>query len=336
MSQLTKLKFSAQAPSNIAFVKYWGKENIQEPINASLSMTLKNSKTITTWEISEHDGCELEIYLDDIKKDEFKSKILKWFDNLSDDFTFLKNSKSVIRTHNTFPHSTGIASSASAFASLAMCLTQIHSHVQGKELEAEQISELARLGSGSAARSIEGPFCEWGSQSKKYAQPLKNIHEEFMSLKDTICIVSHERKKVSSSLGHSLMNNHLFKEQRIKQASDNLNILRKALEDGNIESFGKVLEDEALSLHALMMTSDPSYILFEPETIMIINELRRFRKESNAQIYFTLDAGPNVHLIYQDKYKADLNKFISFIDEKIKFDIIQDEVGMGASVIDES
>lgn len=335
MSPLTKLKFKAQAPSNIAFVKYWGKKNIQEPINPSLSMTLKNSRTVTSWEIEESDKFELEIYLDGLKKDDFKDKIIKWMDNLGDEFSFLKTSKSTIRTHNTFPHSTGIASSASAFASLSKCLTQIHFHVKGKELEVQQISELARLGSGSASRSIEGPFCEWGKSSLRYAKPLENIHESFMNLKDTILIVSHEKKKISSTVGHSLMNDHLFQDQRVKQASDNVDSMILCLEQGDIDTFGKILEEEAMTLHALMMTSNPSYILFEPNTIYIINELRKFRSENSLPIFFTLDAGPNVHLIYQDCFQKEANKFISKIQKEIQCDLIHDQLGLGASIINE-
>ena len=335
MLPLTKLIFKAQAPSNIAFVKYWGKKNIQEPINPSLSMTLKNSMTITSWEIEESDKFELEIYLDDVKKDEFKEKIIKWMDHLGEDFNFLEKSKSIIRTHNTFPHSTGIASSASAFASLSMCLTQIHYHVKGKDLEEEQISELARLGSGSAARSIEGPYCEWGKSSLRYAKPLKNIHESFMNLKDTIFIVSHEEKKVSSTLGHSLMNGHIFQDQRIKQANENVDAMIQCLEQGDINTFGKIIEEEAMTLHALMMTSNPSYILFEPDTIYIINELRKYRTENNLPIFFTLDAGPNVHLIYQDRMQEEADKLITRIQNKIKCELIHDQIGLGASILNE-
>jgi diphosphomevalonate decarboxylase len=334
MSQLTKNTFKAQAPSNIAFIKYWGKKNIQEPINPSLSMTLKNSKTITSWEIIPSDKYELEIYLDDVKKDSFKSKIEKWFDYLGSDFDFLKRSKSIIRTHNTFPHSTGIASSASAFASLSLCLTQIHSHVNGKELEAEQISELARLGSGSASRSIEGPFCEWGGTSDKFATPLKNVHESFMNLRDAICIVSNEKKSVSSTIGHGLMDNHIFQSSRVKQANLNLNLLNSAIENGDVWKFGEILEEEALTLHSLMMTSSPSFILLEPNTLAIIKHLRKFRNDYNIPLFFTLDAGPNVHLIYLSK---DQQKVESFIENDLKsyipYGVIYDEVGLGASIL---
>jgi len=329
----TSLTFKSSAPSNIAFIKYWGKYGIQLPINPSVSMTLKKSITHTSWEIKAHDKFVLEVYLDGNLQKSFNKKIEKWLSLLGPDFDFLKKSHNIIRTSNTFPHSTGIASSASAFAALSVCLTQIHAHIKGSELEMEQISHLARLGSGSACRSLEGPLCEWGATSIEYATPLKDIHETYMHLKDAICIVSSTPKKFSSSLGHGLMKEHRYRDARIEQANSNYKLLRKCLNNGDVWKFGEIIEDEAMSLHALMMTSQPSYTLLDPSTLIILNKIKSFREEYNIPVFFTLDAGPNVHLIYfadnEDKIKDLINNEIApFLDQ----DVIYDEIGSGAKV----
>lgn len=328
-----KIQVSAKAPSNIAFIKYWGKYGVQLPLNPSLSMTLSDSYTKTSWTLDRDEDYALEVYLDDELQPSFNAKIEQWFNKLPEEFNFLKQSKSIIKTHNTFPHSTGIASSASAFAALSTCLSQLYSNIYTNELEKKEISRLARLGSGSACRSIEGPFCEWGEASNEYATKLDEVHENFKSLKDAICIVSSKEKTISSSIGHAMMNDHPFKDARIKQANDNYTELKEALRNGLFSKFGEILEQEALSLHALMMSSKDSYTLFEPNSIELIHQIRKFRNETNLPVYFTFDAGPNMHLIYPESIEKDVQNYL----EKLKGDgfinlILYDHLGDGALI----
>lgn len=333
LTKPNKIQVSAKAPSNIAFIKYWGKYGVQLPMNPSLSMTLSKSYTQTSWELIKSDNYKLEVYLDGELKTSFNKKIESWFNKLGADFDFLKKSHSIIKTTNTFPHSTGIASSASAFAALSTCLSQLYSHLYSRELENNEISELARLGSGSACRSIEGPFCEWGDNSKNFAMPLKDIHENFMSLKDSICIVSTKEKSISSSVGHDMMNDHPFKNDRIKQAKNNYTLLKDALKSGHFDDFGKILEQEALSLHALMMSSNNSYTLFEPASIELIHRVRLLREKTNLPLYFTFDAGPNMHLIYPQKIENEVLSFISeLVENNVIEEVIHDELGNGAQL----
>ena len=157
---------------------------------------------------------------------------------------------------------------------------------------------------GGKTRSIKG-------SSDLYAirYPLE-INSEFQNLHDDILIVEKGKKSVSSSTGHSLMHEHPFAKRRFQTAAKRLAELRTILKRGDIESFGKMVEQEALMLHSMMMTSDPYFILFKPNTLSIIEKIWSFRKEYNLPVYFTLDAGANVHLIYRGEDEEKIRLFI--------------------------
>ena len=198
-----------------------------------------------------------------------------------------------------------------------MCINEIEKIInKNKNDFFNKSSFISRLGSGSACRSIYGPIAIWGktkyfdNSSDDYAIPLKNYHEIFFDYLDTILIVDHEPKEVSSSHGHELMNSHIFRKDRVNQANENIGILKKSLKTGDLKSFIKVVEQEALMLHALMMTSKTPYILFKPNTLEIINEIWNYIKKTNLNICFTLDAGANVHLLYPKNEEIEIKKFI--------------------------
>src|SRR5690606_35440219 len=163
----------------------------------------------------------------------------------------------------------------------------------------------ARLGSGSACRSIEGDLVVWGTHPHiegssdvfgiKYPYM---VHENFKNYQDTIMLVDKGEKQDSSTVGHNLMHNHPFAKQRFEQAYKNIEDLKYILETGNLKSFIELIESEALTLHAMMMTSLPYFILMKPNTLEILNKIWKFRAETNLHIGFTLDAGANVHILY--------------------------------------
>ena len=161
-------------------------------------------------------------------------------------------------------------------------------------------SYVARLGSGSACRSVFAYAAVWGAtpslagSSDEYAVPLMNgnLHEIFKNYLNDILIISSNPKKVSSTAGHNLMENHSFAAARFEQAKVNMNVMLQALKSGDIETFGRVTEEEAMTLHALMMSSRPSYLLIEPNTITAIEKVKAFRADTGLPLYFTLDAGP--------------------------------------------
>jgi diphosphomevalonate decarboxylase len=136
------------------------------------------------------------------------------------------------------------------------------------------------------------------------------VHPVFYGLRDAILMVDSGTKEVSSSVGHQLMENHLYQHSRIAQAHQNLNELYLALLTGNKEKFVEVVENEALSLHAMMMTSNPSFILLKPASLEMISRIRHFRLKSQIPVCFTIDAGPNIHLLYFQENELDVKAFI--------------------------
>ncbi|MDP3313483.1 diphosphomevalonate/mevalonate 3,5-bisphosphate decarboxylase family protein [Lutibacter sp.] len=324
-----------KTPSNIALVKYWGKQEPQIPENASISFTLDACFTLTTLEFRLKKkrpvtGSEFnfEIFFEGEKKEDFKPKIQKFFERIEQYVPFLKDYDFIIKSRNSFPHSSGIASSASGMSALALCVMSLERLLNGAEMTDEYFNKkasfLARLGSGSACRSIEGELIVWGNHTEIEGSsnlfgtkfPFK-IHENFKNYHDTILLVDEDEKQVSSTVGHQLMNNHPFAQQRFQQANDNISKISEIIQKGDLKQFIKIVESEALSLHAMMMTSNPYFILMKPNTLKIINKIWEFRSKTNANICFTLDAGANVHVLFPESEKESVNNFI--INELIQF-----------------
>lgn len=314
-----------QSPSNIALVKYWGKKGFQLPANPSLSVTLSESRTETTVKYSPAKSSaknRIRFFFEGKYQPDFELKIHDFFGMLHEDLPFVKQLDFEIRSHNTFPHSAGIASSASAMSALALCLCSIENDLSGKPENHDKkffarASEFARIGSGSASRSVFSRMATWGQSdgipgsSDLYATEfLQPVHPVFNGLFDTILIVSGGKKKVSSRAGHALMQGNPFAEARYAQARNNLERLIPAIESGNMDVFIAIVESEALTLHGMMMSSDPGYMLLEPGTVEIIKKIKAFREQSGANLCFTLDAGPNVHVLYPENEKVRVQEFI--------------------------
>ena len=333
------------APSNIALVKYWGKKEHQIPANPSISFTLNNCKTITrlAFKKKENQGnFSFDLLFEGKPKEEFKPKIHKFFERIELYCPYLKDYHFTIDTQNTFPHSSGIASSASGMAALAMNIMSLE-----KELHPEMTDEyfyqkasfLARLGSGSACRSVKGSIVVWGNHAEISGSSnlfgvefSSQLHPNFNNYQDTILLVDKGEKQVSSTVGHDLMHNHPFAEQRFAQAHHNLSAIKSVLENGNLEQFIQIVESEALTLHAMMMTSMPYFILMKPNTLEIINKIWKFRNETKIPVCFTLDAGANVHVLYPENVRVETLQFIQ--DELVGYcqngQYICDEIGLGS------
>ncbi len=316
-----------RSPSNIAFVKYWGKKGHQLPANPSLSMTLKECYSETEVLFSPSDSLKVELFLEGKFEKKFSDKIENYLRSLNLSWPSQVHYK--IETRNTFPHGTGIASSASGLSAFALCLTDYFYFLKGEEGNFfETASFLARLASGSACRSIYGGFTSWGEESDLYASPL-HVHPDVLKLRNTILVVSSEEKAVPSTLGHGHMKEHVYASARFDQAKVHFQKMKSALRSGDLEMMGGILESEALSLHAMMLTAPKPYSLMKPQTLKAINMIWNFRDETKLPIYFTLDAGPNLHLIYpevhQEKIKTFITHELSFIAQKV----IDDERGDG-------
>ncbi len=342
------LTFSS--PSNIALVKYWGKKKDQIPANPSISFTLNNCKTITKLIFEKkatNDNFSFDLLFEGKPKEDFKPKIQKFFERIEQYCPYLKNYHFIIDTQNTFPHSSGIASSASGMAAISMnimALERVLNPAITDDYFYKKASFLARLGSGSACRSIKGQVVCWGIHSEisgssdlfGVAFPTE-IHSNFEDFQDTILLVDKGEKQVSSTIGHDLMHNHPFAEKRFEQAHENLSKIKTILENGNLEHFINIVESEALTLHAMMMTSMPYFILMKPNTLEIINKIWKFRAETKIPVCFTLDAGANVHVLYPKNVSSEVLVFITTELEQHcqNSHFICDEIGFGSLEISE-
>ncbi len=344
---------SCQSPSNIALVKYWGKYGEQMPQNTSVSFTLSNCRTTTVLHFSKKESTnfEFEVFLDGKREEGFEPKIKKFFERIEIYVPFLRNYAFRIETENSFPHSSGIASSASGMSALAACLVEMEHQLSSvfngdsspsfkdKVLKS---SFLARLGSGSAARSLEGPLVVWGAHADiegssqlfgtKYPYA---VHQNFNNYQDTILLVDKGEKQVSSTVGHDLMHNNPYSQERFKEANANITRLKDVFASGDISEFIKIVESEALQLHAMMMASKPYFILMKPNTLEIINCIWEYRQEHKSTVCFTLDAGANVHVLYPETEKEQVQGFIA--NKLAAFckngEYIHDRVGLGAQFI---
>lgn len=314
-----------RSPSNIAIVKYWGKKGTQEPVNPSISMTLNSSYTETEVQYAiktNESDLPFQFLFDNVHQPAFEEKIKQFFAHIFRLYPELESYKFNINSINSFPHSAGIASSASAMSALAFSMIDIHNKITNQPVEFDPyfVSHLARLGSGSACRSIVGGWNLWGEYNElKGSSNLhsinlnETIHPIFKDLRDTILIIDSGKKAISSSKGHRLMANHPYRENRIEQAYNNIAKLLSILKTGDLNEFCLVAEAEALSLHALMMSSNPGYFLLHENTIKAIELIRQFRSELNIPLCFTLDAGPNLHLLYPNQDHEKVATFISHV-----------------------
>lgn len=332
-----------QSPSNIALVKYWGKRGKQLPQNPSISFTLSQCRTETSATFRKSDRFSLHFLFEGKEQPVFANKIEKFLLENPSFFPFLRQLDLCLESRNTFPHSSGIASSASSMSALVLCLLDIERQATGAhDIDWRKASYCSRMASGSACRSVFPLMALWGAtdgfkgSSDEYAVSLEDeIHPVFKTYRDSILIVSEASKAVSSRAGHALMDSNPYAATRYRQAQTNISDLLSALKSGDLETFISITESEALQLHALMMCSSPSFILLKPNTLRIIEEVRLFREETQIPACFTLDAGPNVHLLYPEAFAEKVERFIVNILESYcaASKWLSDRVGNGPSPI---
>jgi diphosphomevalonate decarboxylase len=284
---------AAAAHPNIAFIKYWGNQDdsLRIPANSSLSMNLDGLETRTTVQFDTSlESDQLILNGKTIEGDALirVSAVLDHLRGLAD----LKTA-ALVRSENSFPAGAGIASSASAFAALVLA----GATALGLCLSERELSQLARIGSGSASRSIPGGFVEWQAGSDHDSSYASSIADpDHWDLVDYIVLVSSQHKEVGSSQGHQLAASSPLQEARVSDANRRLEICRNALLEKDFPAFAEVVEQDSNIMHSVMMTSSPPLFYWEPGTLEIINAVQEWRKEG-VQVCYTIDAGPNVHLI---------------------------------------
>jgi len=325
---MSVLKATAVACANIAFVKYWGKRDaeLNLPANSSLSMNLDRLTTITTVEFSPDYDDDLVILDGREERGETRQRIVAHLDRVRA-MARLRARARVI-SKNSFPSGAGLASSASGFAALSLAA----SRAAGLELSQRELSILARFGSGSACRSIPGGFSEWTAASSSEESFAEQIAPpEHWDLRDVIALVSRAKKPVGSTEGHSLAPSSPFFQARLASLADRLTKAKAALLEKDLATLGPLIEEDAISMHAVMMTSRPPIYYWLPSSIQLIHEVQNWRAEG-LEVYFTLDAGPNVHLICQAADQAEVERRLRDIEEVLE--VIVSGPGPAARVIE--
>lgn len=306
------MKATAVAPANIAFIKYWGKndEELRLPANGSISVNLNGLKTTTTVEFSKDFKQDLIIINDKQNKQEMVRVILH-LDRVRK-LAGIKYKARVI-SKNNFPTASGLASSASGFAALTVAAVR----AAGLNLSEKDLTVLARLGSGSACRSIPDGFVEWfeGKNSdSSYAVSI--FPSEYWDINIVSILISEKEKKTGSSEGQKLAKTSPFFSARLIKIDEKIKKLKQFIKEKNFAKFGELIEREALELHAITMTSTPALIYWQPETIKLINLIWEWRGKG-LFVYFTIDAGPNLDLICQNKNLRKLiNKLKTVVEIK--------------------
>lgn len=304
------MKATAVAPSNIAFIKYWGRKDevLRLPENGSISMNLSNLTTTTTVEFNS-DFKEDEIIINNQKEAQGGNRAIKHLDRIRKLAKI--NLKAKVATNNNFPTGTGLSSSASGFAALTLAGAK----VAGLNLPEKELSILARQGSGSACRSIPNGFVEWldgNTSDTSYGVSL--YPENYWDIADVVAIVSKDKKEVSTTEGQKLAASSPFFKVRKGKIKDKIKLIKKYMKEKDFVKFGELVEAEALELHAIMLTSTPSLIYLLPGSLRIMHLTKKWRADG-LQAYFTVNTGQDIHLICQKKDADEVSKRALMISE---------------------
>ena len=285
--------FTAQAHPNIAFIKYWGNRDntMRLPVNGSISMNLNGlfTRTSVTFNASAQTDSLL------INNKPVTGPGLTRVSYILDLVRGMAkvNERAEVKSENNFPAGAGIASSAAAFAALALSASK----AAGLDLSEPELSVLARRGSGSASRSIPAGFVEWqmGKEEKDcFAFSIAPV--DHWNLVDCIAVVSAAHKKTGSTEGHALAGTSPLQNARVEDTPRRLDICRKAILNRDFEAFANIIEHDSDIMHAVMMTSNPPLMYWQAATVGIFHEVRAWRA-SGLPVGYTVDAGANVHVL---------------------------------------
>ena len=295
---------TAQAHPNIAFIKYWGnrEDTLRLPMNGSISMTLDGltTRTMVSFQPSlAFDELIIngrEVTGAGLDRVSYILDIIRGMANVHD--------RAEVMTENNFPAGAGIASSASAFAALALAGNK----AAGLDLSEPELSRLARRGSGSASRSIPGGFVEWQvGTTDEDSFAFSIAPASHWQLVDCVAIVSASHKKTGSTEGHAIAPTSPLQAARVEDAPRRLEICRKAILERDFDSFAAIVELDSDIMHSVMMTSTPALHYWKPASLEVMNSVREWRG-SGIPACYTVDAGPNVHVICPEEHAAIVEK----------------------------
>ena len=287
------MQTTAIAHPNIAFIKYWGNrdDGLRIPMNGSISMNLAALSTTTSVEFrSNLDQDDLVIDGENASPQALQ-RVSRFLDVIRAQTS--EKSKAIIISQNNFPMGAGIASSASAFAALAATASK----AAGLDLNETALSRLARRGSGSACRSIPDGFVEWqAGTSDEDSFAFSIAPADHWHLVDFIAVVSRSHKEVSSSAGHALATSSPLQAARVADCPRRLQICRQAILKKDFQTFAEIIELDSNLMHAVMMTSQPALLYWEPATLELMKKVHQWRSKG-LHVCYTIDAGPNVHML---------------------------------------
>lgn len=284
---------TAIAHPNIAFIKYWGNRDqaLRLPSNSSISMNLDGLETRTTVRFDSQLAAD-ELDLNGAPAAPAQVARVSAMLDLVRSMAGVSDFASVTSSNN-FPSGSGIASSSSAFAALALAA----SAAAGLALDEPALSRLARRGSGSASRSVPTGFVEWraaDSDADSYAVSVAG--PEHWDLVDTIAVISEEHKAVGSTAGHPLADTSPLQAARLHGVEQRLAQARQAILERDLARLAAVMELDNHLMHAVMMTSTPPLLYWQPSSLAVMHAVAAWRAEG-LQAGYTLDAGPNVHVL---------------------------------------
>jgi len=328
------MKQTAKAPANIAFIKYWGKSDaaLRLPLNDSLSMNLSGAYTVTTVKFSR-----------DVKKDEVTllggefsdaevSRVVEGLDRIRVRAGVEHRARVV--TKNTFPKGAGSAASASGFAALTLAgFASL-----GVQMTEKELTIFARLGSGSACRSIPDGFVVWeqGKDSEtSYAYSL--FSPTYWDIRDILVIVDKRMKKVSTTEGMETITTSPHLHSRLEAVPLRMEQIKQAIREKNFTQFGEIVEEDCLDMHSVMQTQSPPLRYWNETTERVMSAVKNWRNGGGSNeglpVYFTIDAGPNVHLLCEGKDEARLLTMVRTLDGIEE--IILNKPAEGARIISE-
>lgn len=320
------MKETAQAPSNIAFVKYWGRkdEALRLPENGSISMNLSGLQTTTTVEFDEALEQD-QVIINGQEESLENSRAVKHLDRIRKIAGL--EAKAKVDTFNNFPTATGLSSSASGFAALTLAA----SAAAGLKLSEKELSIIARQGSGSACRSIPDGFVEWmDGDTSESSYGVSIFSSDHFDISDVVAIVSTEKKFLATSEGQKSARTSPFFHERLRLIPDKIARVKKSIAEKNFTAFGELIESEALEFHSILFTSHPSLFYWTPETVAVMKSVQRLRNEG-LEAYFTINTGQDVHVVCKSEDSDEVSEALSDLSQVQK--IIVNKPSIGARII---
>ncbi len=323
------MKATAKAPANIAFIKYWGKadEKLRLPLNDSISMNMSGAFTITTVEFSKQFNKDTVTILGGEFSAAETARVVKGLDLIRKRAGTTQ--KATVVTKNTFPKGAGSAASASGFAALTLAGFA----ALGVTMSEKELTIFARMGSGSACRSIPDGFVVWEKgESSETSFAWSLYPPTYWDIRDILVIVDSRMKKVSTTEGMETIATSPRLAVRLKAIPKRMKEIQEAIARRNFSRFGEITEEDCLGMHMVMQTQTPPLFYWNTTTQIIMDAVRSWRKHG-LPVYFTIDAGPNVHLLCEARDEARLLAEIRTIGGVQ--DIIVNKPAIGARIISE-